>query len=95
MAGKTDVADYLCSKHEGMSKKQAGEVVDHVFEALGWYLAKGDRVSIPDFGTFSLSERAAREGRNPKTGAAIKIDAARAVRFKPGKALKESVNKHK
>jgi DNA-binding protein HU-beta len=92
MAGKMDVAEYLCSKSEGMSKKQAGELVDHVFECLGKHLASGERVSIPDFGTFSLSERAAREGRNPKTGAMIKIDAARAVRFKPGKALKESVN---
>ncbi len=92
MAGKSDLVEYVCSKAEGMSKKQAGEIVDLVFECLGKNLAGGNKVSIPDFGTFTVSERAAREGRNPKTGETIKISAARTARFKPGRSLKDSLN---
>ncbi|MEM2990527.1 MAG: HU family DNA-binding protein, partial [Halobacteria archaeon] len=57
----------------GITKKQAGEVVDKVFDAIKDALAKGDKVSLIGFGTFSVKVRSAREGRNPRTGAKIKI----------------------
>ena len=55
-------------------------------------LKKGNKISIVGFGTFAVSERAAREGRNPRTGETVQIAARRAVTFKPGAALKEAVN---
>jgi DNA-binding protein HU-beta len=61
-------------------------------EAVRKTLKKGDTVSLVGFGTFSVSKRAARTGRNPRTGAALKIKAAKVPRFKPGKALKDAVN---
>jgi len=56
-------------------------------------LAKGEKVPIVGFGTFDISKRAAREGRNPRTGATVQIAARNAVTFKPGSALKDAVNK--
>ena len=76
----------------GLTKKQAAEVVDCVFTTIKDALAGGDKVSVIGFGTFSVRERAAREGRNPQTGAAIKIPKKKAPAFKAGKALKDSVS---
>ena len=92
MAGKTDIANTLASEFENLTKKQAGEIVDAVFASIVASLKDGDRVQIPGFGTFSIAERAAREGRNPATGKKIKIKASKSVRFKNGKELKESLN---
>ena len=75
----------------GITKKQAAEVVDCVFDTIKDALAKGDKVSLIGFGTFSVKERAAREGRNPRTGEKIKIKAKKIPSFKPGKDLRESV----
>ena len=77
---------------EGLSKKDAAVAVDAVFDAIGDALAKGDSVSLIGFGTFSVKERAAREGRNPRTGETVKIAASKNPVFKAGKALKVKVN---
>ena len=76
----------------GLSKKDAGIALDAAIAAIGDALAKGESVQLVGFGTFSMKERAAREGRNPRTGETVKIAAAKAPAFKPGKALKEKVN---
>ena len=75
----------------GITKKQAAQVVDCVFGAIRDALASGDKVSLIGFGTFTVKERAAREGRNPRTGKKIKIPKKKVPAFRPGKALKESV----
>ena len=77
----------------GLTKKDAGIAVDAVFGAIGDALAKGDSVQLIGFGSFSVKERAARDGRNPRTGETVKIAAAKVPAFKAGKALKEKVAK--
>ena len=69
-----------------------GLAVEAVFAAISEALEKGDKVQLIGFGTFDVSERAAREGRNPRTGETMKIAASKAPRFKAGKALKDRVN---
>jgi DNA-binding protein HU-beta len=92
MAGKADIVDYIADNVEGISKRQATEALESAIEAICMHLEKGDRVQVPGFGSFSVSERAARTGRNPKTGESINIAASKNVRFKPGKDLKDSLN---
>lgn len=75
-----------------ISKAQAGHAVDAVVDSIRDALAKGDTVTLIGFGTFSVRERSERTGRNPRTGEEIKIEAAKVPVFKPGKALKDSVN---
>ena len=76
----------------GLTKTDATKAIDATFEAITKALTKGDKVPLVGFGTFAVSERAAREGRNPRTGETVKIAARKAVTFKAGTALKESVN---
>ena len=76
----------------GLSKKDAGIALDATLNAIGDALKAGDSVQLIGFGTFGVKERAAREGRNPRTGEVVKIAAAKAPAFKPGKALKDKVN---
>lgn len=92
MAGKTHIVDAVTSEVDGVSKKQAADTVDAVFNAITRSLQDGERVSVPGFGSFSVSQRAARTGRNPATGESIQIPAAKAPRFKPSKDLKTSLN---
>ena len=92
MAGKNDACSYLGDSVDGLTKGQANEAYDALFDYISDVLADGDRVQIPGFGSFSISERAAREGRNPATGESIKIAASKVVRFKPSKGLKDAVN---
>ena len=80
------------AKQAELSKKDAGLAVEAVFDAISEALEKGDKVQLIGFGTFDVSERAAREGRNPRTGETMKIAASKAPRFKAGKALKDRVN---
>jgi len=75
----------------GCSKRVAGINLDAVFEVITDALEEGERVSIPNFGSFSTVERKARKGRNPHTGKSIKIAKHNAVRFKPSPTLKELV----
>lgn len=76
----------------GLTKADATRAIDATFEAITESLKKGDKVTLVGFGTFDVSKRAAREGRNPKTGEPVQIAARNAVSFKAGSALKESVN---
>ena len=75
----------------GMTKKQAATAVNVVFDSIKGALKKGDKVSLVGFGSFSVKKRAAREGRNPRTGRPLRIPAKKVPVFKPGKALRESV----
>jgi DNA-binding protein HU-beta len=75
-----------------VTKAQAGEAVDAVFDAITGALKAGDDVRLVGFGTFSVSKRKASTGRNPATGAEIKIPASNQAKFKPGKGLKDSIN---
>ncbi|MEA3291495.1 MAG: HU family DNA-binding protein [Pseudomonadota bacterium] len=75
-----------------LSKSSAASAVDAVFAAITSTLAKGDSLALIGFGTFSVGDRKARTGRNPQTGAAIEIAAARVPKFKAGKGLKDAVS---
>ncbi|WP_275531653.1 HU family DNA-binding protein [Magnetofaba australis] len=75
-----------------MTKAAATAAVDAVVASITEALKSGDAVSLIGFGTFSVSERAARTGRNPRTGKEIKIAAAKLPKFKPGKGLKDAVD---
>ena len=75
----------------GTTKKDTGAVVDAVLATITETLANGESVAFVGFGTFSTSDRAAREGRNPSTGAAMQIAATTVAKFKPGKSLKDKV----
>ena len=75
------------------TKKAAGEQVEAILAVITEALAEGQEVSLTGFGKFSVTERAAREGRNPQTGEAIQIAASKSPKFKAGKALKDVVNK--
>ncbi len=76
----------------GLTKTDATKAIDATFAAITEALKKGDRVPVVGFGTFGVTRRAAREGRNPRTGETVKIAARNAVTFKAGSALKDSVN---
>ena len=91
MAGKADVVDSIAERAD-LSKKQAADAFDAAIDTITELLKSGERVQLPGFGSFSVSHRAARTGRNPKTGEAIQIAASRAAKFKMGKELKESLN---
>ena len=77
----------------GVSKTDAEKVFNATFDLFKDELSKGEKVSVAGFGVFKISERAARDGRNPQTGETIKIAASKSVSFKAGTALKEEVNK--
>jgi DNA-binding protein HU-beta len=89
---KTELVSSVAEKAE-VTKKDAEKVIGAVFATIEEALVKGDKVQLVGFGTFEVRERAARAGRNPKTGEEITIAAAKVPAFKPGKALKEAVNK--
>ena len=76
----------------GLSKADAGRAVDSVFQSITSALKSGTDVRLVGFGTFSVVNRAASEGRNPRTGEKIQIPASRQPKFKAGKALKQSIN---
>ena len=87
---KSELIEHI-AKQADLSKAAATRSVDAMIGAVKTTLKKGGTVTITGFGTFAAAKRAARTGRNPRTGAAIKIKAARVPKFKPGKALKDSV----
>ncbi len=74
-----------------MSKKQANDALNSFMEAVTKTIKKGDKVTLVGFGTFSLAKRAARNGRNPQTGATIKIKAKKVAKFKAGKELSSKI----
>ncbi|MDO5574990.1 MAG: HU family DNA-binding protein [bacterium] len=77
----------------GLSKKDAEKALKAFTDVVSKELKKGEKVQLVGFGTFEVSKRAAREGRNPQSGAVMKIPASKAPKFKAGKALKDLVNK--
>jgi DNA-binding protein HU-beta len=83
------------AKDAGITKKQANESLEAFTGAVVSTLKKGDTVTLVGFGTFSVTARAARNGRNPQTGATIKIKARKVPKFKAGKDFSESINKKK
>ena len=88
---KTELIDAVADEAE-VSKAEAGRAVDAVISSITKALKKGDTVTVIGFGSFVVRERAARTGRNPKTGEEIKIAASKNPVFKAGKALKDAVN---
>jgi DNA-binding protein HU-beta len=81
------------AKDAGISKRQAGDALKSFMSNVTHNLKKGKKVSFVGFGTFSVSKRKARVGRNPQTGAKINIPASRVPHFRAGKALKEAIKK--
>jgi len=79
-------------KDTGLSKKEAAGAVEAVISSIKDTLKKGGKVQLVGFGTFSVKQRAARTGRNPKTGATMQLPAKKVPAFKAGKALKDAVN---
>ena len=75
-----------------VAKAAAGRALDAIVGGIRGSLRKGNSVTLVGFGTFAVGKRAARTGRNPRTGDSIKIKAAKVVKFRPGKALKDSLN---
>lgn len=88
---KTELIDQIASQAD-ISKAAAGRALDALVGAVKKSLKKGDDVTLVGFGTFHVGKRAARTGRNPRTGDAIKIKAAKVPKFRPGKALKDALN---
>lgn len=88
---KNELISRLAEVNE-TTKKAAGEQVDAILAVITEALAAGEEVAISGFGKFSVTERAAREGRNPATGETIQIAASKSPKFKAAKALKDSVN---
>ena len=88
---KTELVDQIAEAAE-ISKAAAGRALDATVAAVKASLKNGDTVSLIGFGTFYVGERAARTGRNPRTGTSLKIKAAKVPKFRAGKGLKDAVN---
>ena len=88
---KTELVAAIAKKTE-LSKKDAEKALKAFTDVVAEDLKKGEKIQLVGFGTFEVSERAAREGRNPQTGKTMKIEACKAPKFKAGKALKDAVN---
>ena len=91
MSNKSDLIEAI-AKSADISKAAAGRALDATIESIKKSLKKGDLVSLVGFGTFYVGKRAARNGRNPRTGETIKIKAAKVPKFTAGKGLKDAVN---
>jgi len=92
MATKSELVEAVANI-TGVSKAEANRAVDAVFTTITDNLVKGEDVRLTGFGSFSVAKRAARKGRNPQTGAEIKIPASIQAKFKAGETLKNAVNK--
>jgi DNA-binding protein HU-beta len=88
---KAELIELVGSK-TNLSKADAADAVEAVFKGIQETLKNGDSVTLVGFGTFSVSERASRTGRNPRTGEVITIPASKSPKFKAGKALKDALN---
>lgn len=91
MAGKADVINAI-AEQAGISKKEAGAAFEAFVNYISESCQRGERCAVPGLGSFSVSQRKARQGRNPRTNETITIPASKNVRFKAGKDLRESVN---
>ncbi|MET0752426.1 MAG: integration host factor subunit beta [Pyrinomonadaceae bacterium] len=89
---KADLVEKVANEAE-MTKKDAEQLVEIIFDSIISTLNKGEKIELRGFGSFRVRQRNARQGRNPKTGDSVKIPAKRVAYFKPGKELKEIINK--
>ncbi len=89
---KADLVEKV-AKEADMTKKDAEKLVEIIFDSIVSTLNQGEKIELRGFGSFRVRERNARKGRNPKTGEAVKIPAKRVAYFKPGKDLKDLINK--
>lgn len=87
---KAELIDVVAKKAE-LTKKESAQAVDAIVESITEALKKGDKVTLVGFGTFSVTKRKPRKGRNPKTGEEVKIPATKSLKFTPGKAFKEAI----
>ena len=88
---KTELIEHIANQAD-ISKAAAGRALEALIGGVRTTLKKGGTVSLVGFGSFAVTKRAARTGRNPRTGAAIKIKSAKIPKFRPGKALKDALN---
>ena len=88
---KAELIDVVCGTHNGISKKASSEIIDAVFKAVQSSVKQDEKFSYPGFGTFVVRSRKARTGRDPRSGAEIKIPASKTVGFRPAKAFKEAL----
>ena len=88
---KTELIEHI-ALHADISKAAAARALEATIGAVKTTLKSGGSVSLVGFGTFAVGKRAARVGRNPRTGTALKISAAKVPKFRPGKALKDALN---
>lgn len=91
MTTTSDIADKVADGNN-ITKAQAKTIVEGVFKEIAWAAASGAETSIPGFGKFKVKETPARDGRNPATGATIKIAASKKLTFTPAKAVKDMLN---
>ena len=91
---KAELVAAIAAKTE-LSKKDSEKALKAFIDVVSEELKKGEKVQLVGFGTFEVAKRAAREGRNPQTGKAMKIAASKAPKFKAGKSLKDEINKKK
>ncbi|CAN5464497.1 integration host factor subunit beta [soil metagenome] len=91
---KADLVESIAKEAE-MTKKDAEQLVEIIFDSIVGTLNKGEKIELRGFGSFRVRERNARKGRNPKTGEPVSIPAKRVAYFKPGKDLKELINEKK
>jgi integration host factor subunit beta len=89
---RSKLIDLLAADNPGLGAGDIESIVDNFFEAIAAQLAKGGRVELRGFGTFSTRARTARTGRNPRTGSAVEIDAKHVPHFKPGKEMRARLN---
>ncbi len=89
---KAELIDKVAAK-SGLTKKDSGKAIDAVFESITEAIAAGEKVQLVGFGTFEVRKRAQRTGRNPQTGEEMTIPARNIPAFRPGKALKDAVEK--
>lgn len=90
---KNDLVKKVAAQVSGATQKDISVVTDLLFETIVTETAKGQKIHIANFGTFEVTERAAREGKNPRTQEPITIPASRLPKFKPAKQFKDSVNR--
>ncbi len=88
---KSELIEHIATQSD-ISKAAATRALESIIGAVKSTLKKGNSVSLVGFGTFAVTKRAARLGRNPRTGASLKIKAAKVPKFRPGKALKDALN---
>lgn len=88
---KAELVDLICSKHNSLTKKAGAEIVDDIFNGVKTSVLKDGKFAAPGFGTFSVRQRKARTGVNPRTKEPMQIPASTTVGFKPAKAFRESL----